>query len=78
MPHVNAQALTRTYKCVCVCAFTWEDFKVWLFVAVVRGTAHRVNAGVMFDRRGTDEGPVSRDQFVFVYTLALFCGQPAA
>ncbi len=31
----------------------------------------------MFDRRGTDEGPVSRDQFIFMYTLALLGSMPA-
>lgn len=31
----------------------------------------------MFDGRGTDEGPVSRDQFVFVHTLALLGGLSA-
>lgn len=61
-----------------MCVFTWDDFKVGLFVAVVHGTAHRVNTRVVFDRRGTDEGPVSRDQFIFVYALALLNSKPAS
>lgn len=60
---------------MCVCVFTRENFDVRLFVAVVCGTTHRVNASVMFDRRGTDEGPVSGYQFIFMYTLALLWGQ---
>ena len=66
--------------CVCesVCVLTGEDCEVGVFVAVVRGTAHRVNACVMFDGRGTDERSVSWDQFVFVYALALLGGQSGA
>ena len=32
----------------------------------------------MFNGRGTDEGPVSREQFIFLYTLALLNGWSAA
>lgn len=58
--------------------FTRKGFWVRVFVAIVRGTAYWVNACVRFDRRGTDEGSVSRDQFNFTYTLTLLCGEPVA
>lgn len=57
--------------------FTRHDCHIRLLVAEVCGTAHGVNAVSMFARRGTDEGSVSWDQFVFVYTLALLCGRSA-
>lgn len=58
--------------------FTGKDFKVGLLVAVVSEATHRVNAGVLLDRRGADEGSVSRDQFLIVYTLALLYDQLAS
>lgn len=60
-----------------MCVRTWEDFGVRVLVAVVWGAAERVNAAVMFDGRGADEGPVSWDQFIFVYALALVDGLTA-
>lgn len=55
--------------------FTRKDFKVGLFVAVVCAATHRVKAGIISERRGTDERSVLWDQLLFVYTPALLCDQ---
>lgn len=56
---------------------TWY-VRVGVFVAEVHGAAHWVNARVVFDRRGTDEGAVYWDQLIFVHALPLLRGHLVA
>lgn len=69
---LNSLAVTVIWehKYVSALILTRKNRIWWLFVAIICLAAPWVNATVMFEGRGTDEGSVSWDQLVFVYALA--------